>query len=335
MRILTIFLLFCSSLTAHVQNSILPLMDRLFVRNLEGKINEVQKEKIKEVLPYLDERLRVVSFNMLFNVPEAERELEVENRWEKRAPRLVEYLCYAEADIIGSQELQKDQLDYVVSKLGRGYAYYGRGMKGEEEGDIGAIFYKKDRVRLVEGKTYFFSDTPEKPGPGPFGSCNTFTVCRFIDLKTGKPFLVINTHLAFGNIERRRYEAELLREFVCQLDPAAPLLVTGDFNTFPFRQDLDLPFYDGDEIVAVLEDSPLKDGMTQALLGHFGLIDSSNFCQVQKRPFCSRGTPGVILDHIFVNKHVKVVSHGIDPAKVDGYFTSDHFPVIADVVFGE
>ena len=42
---------------------------------------------------------------------------------------------------------------------------------------------------------------------------------------------------------------------------------------------------------------------------------------------------GFILDHIFVSERIDVFTHGIDTAKVNGEFPSDHFPVIADVHF--
>lgn len=48
-------------------------------------------------------------------------------------------------------------------------------------------------------------------------------------------------------------------------------------------------------------------------------------------PFVDPELIGFTLVHIFVNNHVDVLTHGIDPARVNGQFPSDHFPVIADV----
>ena len=44
---------------------------------------------------------------------------------------------------------------------------------------------------------------------------------------------------------------------------------------------------------------------------------------------------GFVLDLILVNDQVEVFTHGIDTAKVNGEFPSDHFPVIADIAFKE
>ena len=76
----------------------------------------------------------------------------------------------------------------------------------------------------------------------------------------------------------------------------------------------------------------MTDSPKRSFFGHFGPISSTNFCAEKKKPFCSEGEPGIILDHVFVSDGIHVLSHGIDSAKVDGHFPSDHFPVIVDVI---
>ncbi len=296
-----------------------------------AKINGEQRERLQCALEE-HKPLRAISFNMLFNLQCSEKELDEENRWAKRGPRLIEYLRSTNADLIGTQELQKNQLDQIEQAIGEKYASYGVGEDGGWMGDIGAIFYLKERLELLEGKTYFFSTTPEVVSSGPFKTTNTFTVCHFFDRESKREFVVINTHLAFGNIERRAWEAHLLCDFVSQIEPALPLIVMGDFNTFPYRPELELPFYDGDFIVNLIEGSTLKDARMLTLLGHYGALSTTNYSPEEKKTFRGFGVPGVILDHIFVNKEVGVLAHGIDPATVDGHFPSDHFPVIADLI---
>lgn len=321
------------SVFGEVENSILPLMNQISLHDLNGKINNLQKEELHKALLQKDLSLRVMSFNMLFNVPWSEKELDRENRWMLRKFRLVEYLLWAKPDIIGSQELQKNQLDTLMRALKNDYGYYGIGIEdGKEKGDITAIFYRKERFELIEGRTYYFSETPCVVSSTPFGTKNTFTVCVFHDLLTHHLFQVVNTHLAFGNIERRFFESTLLKEYLQTQSPKMPLIVLGDFNTFPFRQDIPLPFYDGECIVSTIEQAGVKDSEKLALFGHFGPISTTNFNGLENKSFSSLGTPGVILDHIFVNDQLTVMCHGIDPATVDGYWPSDHFPVIADLL---
>jgi hypothetical protein len=294
MRKLLIFVLSCAfPLLAEVENSIIPLMGQVSFEQLAGKISDEHLEQIKEALDLKEEVLRIISFNMLFNLPVSEGQLANVNRWDKRAPRLLEYLIWTGADIIGSQELQKDQLDFLMGTLEKKYGYYGLGIDdGRERGDITAIFYRKERLELLDGKTYYFSETPWQVSPSPFGTKNTFTVCLFRDLSTGDIFEVVNTHLAFRNPEWRNYEAKQLRDFLMQHSPLGPLIVMGDFNTFPYRQELDIPFYDGERIVSILESGGVMESARRSLLGHLGPISTTNFCPKEKQSFCSLGTPG-------------------------------------------
>jgi len=333
-KALLILSLSCFSLFGSVEKSILPSMDQLVIKELDGKINASQTQEIDAVITSLDARLRVMSFNMLLNW--SEDHLEPVDKWETRKSRVVEYIQWAHPDIIGSQELQADQLDDLMDAIGDDYGYYGTGIDdGVRGGDIPAIFYRKERIEKIQGQTFYFSETPQVISKSPFGQRNTFLLCQFRDKKTGADFLILNTHLAFSNFERRFYEASKLRDFLLEKAGGLPILMTGDFNTFPFRQELDLPFYDGDRVVQTIEKGGVVDSLKHALFGHFGPISSTNFSSELKKPFCSEGEPDIILDHIFVSKEVKILAHGIDPARVDGRFPSDHFPVIADVIFVE
>ena len=324
------FSMSCLSLFATIEKSIIPHMDHIITKELHGKLNKDQYDDIFKIED-LEQRLRVVSFNMLLNYSEAH--LEPIDRWEMRKTRVMEYVLWAHPDVIGSQELQADQLDDLLSVIGNEYDFYGTGVDdGEKKGDIPAIFYRKDRVELIEGRTFYFSETPTIISKNPFGGKNTFTFCHFRDKKTGHEFLVLNTHLAFGNVDRRCYEACKLRDFLLETNFQLPLIITGDFNTFSFRQELDLPFYDGDKVVHTIENGGVADSPKLAIFGHFGPLSSTNFSKETKKPFSCEGEPGIILDHIFVSEGINVVSHGIDAAQVDGHFPSDHFPVIADVI---
>jgi endonuclease/exonuclease/phosphatase family metal-dependent hydrolase len=321
----------CFSIFGSVEKSITPLMDQLILKPIHTKVNSSQIDQMHASVPSLDDRLRVMSFNMLLNWSESH--LEPIDRWESRKSRVIEYVLWARPDVIGSQELQADQLDDLLCGIGNAYDYYGVGAKdGTKKGDIPAVFYRKDRLKLVEGRTFYFSETPEEISSTPFGGKNTFTFCHFHDKNTGREFFVINTHLAFGNVNKRNYEACKLRDFLIERELQLPIFITGDFNTFSFRQELDLPYFDGDHIINIIEQGGVLDSSDSPLFGHFGPISSTNYSTEKKKSFCSEGEPGIILDHIFVGNGVRVLSHGIDAAKVDGHYPSDHFPVIIDVL---
>src|ERR1700733_4151624 len=306
-------------LLGEVENSILPLMEQLQIQDLQGKVSLEHRQEMAKICCFRRQALKIMSFNMLFNVPCSEEQLEPENQWANRCPRLIEYLDYANVDVIGSQELQKNQLDSILCAMKNRYGFYGVGVQDQKDkGDIPGIFYRKERLELLEGKTYYFSETPTEVSAGPYKTKNTFTVCIFHDLLTDQIFQVVNTHLAFGNIERRHYEAQMLKAYLEKQDQTVPLIITGDFNTFPMRQELlGLPFYDGDKVVSTIESGGVEDSARHSIFGHFGPIASTNFCEETKKTFSSLGTPGVILDHVFVNGRVRILSHGTDPAKVN------------------
>ncbi|MFZ0565840.1 MAG: endonuclease/exonuclease/phosphatase family protein [Chlamydiales bacterium] len=333
-KILLLFCFFTFSLFGEVNDSIIPLMDQMCIKDLIGKVNDQQRRAIEDIFKSNDETLRIMSFNMLFNYPAIESRLDPENRWELRKSRLIEYLRWADADIIGSQELLKGQIDEVMSVIGNTYCYYGNieSEEEKEEKEITAIFYRKNRLKLLEGKTYYYSNIPCEVSQNHYSRKNSVTFCRFQDLRNGKQLAICNTHLTFRCAEERYYEGCSLRQLINILNNSIPLFVVGDFNTFPFRQQLDLPFFDGDGIESLIKGNSLEDSRYRAIFGHFGPIATTNYCSEKQKTFCGEGQPGVILDHIFVNSRVKVVTHGIDPARVNGLFPSDHFPVIVDVL---
>lgn len=84
----------------------------------------------------------MMTYNMLYNDKSAEALLPEKYQWNARKPRLLDYLAFARADIIGSQELQEDQIQEVMNALENDYAYYGV-KTGVNEGrtDTNAIFF--------------------------------------------------------------------------------------------------------------------------------------------------------------------------------------------------
>ncbi len=319
-------------LVASVQESPLPLLQKLEEGALNKKMLAAdQLDVIGSLLERKESKLRVVSFNMLFN--HYDDYLEEPNRWVNRKERVAQLVEHMQPDVMGTQELQYTQLQDLLEGLGNLYGYVGFGKRnGEREGDVDAVFYRKDRVTLLSSAHMYASLTPSIPSPTPFGKNCVFVVCHFRQNSTGNEFVVINTHLTYGHVESREYEARSLVELVEELGETLPIIVTGDFNTFPFRPESKLPFYDGDYILNLIKGTNLRDAMEISALGHLGALSSTNFSETLGKAFVGLGTPGVILDHIFVSRRISVLAHAIVSARVDGHFPSDHFPVLADLL---
>lgn len=317
--IITLVIFFSFQLYGIVEDSVIPSMETVYNQdfgvdnpNLEDwKQYAIQNQHIK---------LRIMTFNMLYNVKKAEDKLPLKHRWPYRKSRLLEYLAYAKADIICSQELQEDQVEEVMDFLGKTYNYYGlKTRENEGRTDTNAIFFNASRFDLIDARTIPYGD------PGG----NAFTYCYFRDRLLNKNFVVLNTKLSYGlswsAVNKRFSEATQLSQFTSHFSADEPILLMGDFNI--------LRFLDEDSIVKVLTQHTLKDGRTQSIFGHFGPFCSITNSGILFTPFTGPEWKGYILDRIFVNEFVWVLTHAIDTAKVNGEFPSDHFPVIADIFF--
>lgn len=148
-------------------------------------------------------------------------------------------------------------------------------------------------------------------------------------------FSVMNTKLTWGNTDRKLAEASQLSEFANSLPADEAVLVLGDFNLFPFTEHKKNLFFDGTFIEKVLTERNLEDARGNSIFGYFGPLCSITNSKKNLAPFVGPELTGFILDHILVNDRVQVCSHGIDVARVNGEFPSDHFPVIVDVFFRE
>jgi endonuclease/exonuclease/phosphatase family metal-dependent hydrolase len=306
MRFVWILLAY-TSLLGSVENSITPLLEKYeLIENLpEKKFTQSQFQEIKEALSHKQERIRIMSYNMLFNL--YDHNLAEINRWEQRLPRLVELIRETNPDIINTQELWPEQLADLEAQLKDEYS-----VVAYPNDETYAIFYKRNRFELVASE-------PSDP----------IVTATLKDMITDKVLAVFNTHLAFSNKEKREKEARDLLQKTADLSCAT--LVTGDLNTFPARLENEkFPFYDGDYILRLLTSKNLKNAKDLSLIGHFGPISTFTNDPSDILPFQGTGTPGVFLDHVLVSPEIQVLTHAVQPGTVDGHFPSDHLPVIVD-----
>lgn len=307
-----------------VENSIIPFLEKSeCVENLNSKkYSDNQYAEICEVLTHKNERIRLVSFNMLFNL--YDHNLDEVNRWPQRLPRIVEILQDMQPDVIGVQELYQDQLDDLLPLIDSTYAFYSEPC---EDGERNGIFYRKDRFEIIDSAVIYISKTPTVP------ASETLTMLKLRDMKTGKEFAVFNTHLAFGNINKRDFQARFIAEHLEDYTDKTPVLLTGDLNLFPNRLDLEkLPFLDGDYINRILTKGSLKNARDVSILGMIGPLSTFTNSPDGVEPFKGLGTPGVFLDNMYVSKEVTVLMHAVQPGTVDGHFPSDHMPILIDFI---
>ncbi len=314
----------CSLLSVAVENSIVPKIEEIeSIDNiLPAKYSKNQFYEIANILEHKAEKIRIISYNTLFNL--YDQYLDEANRWPRRLPRIINLLDEMQPDVIGVQELYTSQSIDLLGCIGDVYDFFARDC---EDGELNGIFYRKDRFELLDSHVWYMTETPDVP------SSETLTMVKLKDLITGKSVAIFNTHLAFGKIDKRDFQARFINRTIEPFASEMSVILTGDLNTFPNRTDLEnLPFYDGDYIQSILTQGFLKDAKDVSILGHLGPMSTFSNHGEDSQPFKGTGTPGVFLDHIYVSKGISVIIHAVQGGTVHGHYPSDHLPVMVDFV---
>src|SRR5690606_20666961 len=235
------------------------------------------------------------------------------NLWIDRKDKVCNLIKYHEFDIFGVQEAFKDQMDDMQKLLPK-YAYVGVGRDdGKEKGEYSAIFYKKDRYKVIKSGTFWLSTTdtenPNKGWDAALPRICTWGV--FEDNQNGKQFIFMNTHFDHIGVEARRESAKLILEKAKELAEGLPIILTGDFNVD-----------ETNEAYFTLA----KSGIVQ---------DTHELAKIVYEPNSSFNAwgkglkPKQRIDHIFITKPFQVHKYGILTDTYMGKFPSDHFPVVS------
>ena len=264
--------------------------------------------------------LRVMSYNIRYDNP-----ADGVNAWPHRKDSVAEMIdARHRADLAGLQEALREQIDDLTERL-PDYGWTGLGRDdGADAGEFSPIFYRRDRLELREGGTFWLSETPEVPGSRSWDAAITRIVTwgRFKDLSDGVEFFVFNTHFDHRGQEARVESARILLRRIANVPAEYPVILTGDLNV---REDnpayLILTGKDGET------DAPpaLLDARYSSLGGHTGPTASFN-------DWVELREPESRIDYILVRPGVRVLSHRILDDRFDGRFPSDHLPVLAEVI---
>lgn len=264
--------------------------------------------------------LRVMSFNV--RCPGGQ---DGEHAWERRYGPVIRVIQGYGTDVAGLQEPVRGQIEDLHAGLAR-YAWFGAGrLDGREAGEFTPIFYRQDRIQVLEQDTFWLSERPETPGSVGWdaGCVRIVTWGRLHDRLTDRAFFHFNTHFDHHGALARLQSAQLLLEAVARLAGPAPVVVTGDFNCTESGEPYRLLTGAGSARGGLLR---LEDARHAARLGHHG----------PEFTFNAFGYPQALrtkIDHIFVANGVTVLRHGIlsDAWRVGT--PSDHLPVVAEIVF--
>jgi endonuclease/exonuclease/phosphatase family metal-dependent hydrolase len=175
--------------------------------------------------------LRVMTFNVRL-LPAADGP----NAWQHRRELAARMIARTAPDVFGTQELFKEQGDYLVSRL-RNYSWMGIDRRGGHADEHMGLFYRRDRLRIVESGDFWLSDTPSVPGSISWNHLYPRMVTwALFETRSGRRrFYVFNTHLPYRaeDEEARNKGAALLLARIDAMAGGTPVVLTGDFNTTP------------------------------------------------------------------------------------------------------
>jgi len=262
--------------------------------------------------------LRLLSFNVRYNNPG-----DGVNAWPNRANRVAGLVRFYEPDVAGLQEVLVGQLHDLEERL-PGYAWVGVGRDdGEQAGEFSPIFYRPDRLELLDSGTFWLSPTPDSAGSRGWDAAlpRIVTWALFSDRRTEERFHVFNTHFDHRGSEARLQSARLLRSRVVQMASGSPAIVTGDLNAQPGSPPIQALTECSD---ASIGEACLHDTRTQ-VSGAYGPDGTMHGFAVTEEP-------GRRIDYVLTTSRFVVTRQGHLTDSDGGYYPSDHIPVLADLI---
>ena len=233
------------------------------------------------------------------------------NNWNDRKAALVELIKHYDPSFIGTQEVLYRQLIYIDSSMAN-FSFIGVGRDdGKKKGEYSPIHYDSTRFRVIEHKTFWLSESPEKISVGWDAAMERIcTYGLFEEKTTNKKLFVFNTHFDHIGEVARKKSAELISQKIEEVNREnLPVILMGDLNLRP------------DTPPILFLQSKFSDGQALTESPFYGPSGTFN-------GFNQQMTLDRRIDYIFV-KNFKVISYiHIDDRLENNKHISDHFPVL-------
>ncbi|HRQ50185.1 MAG TPA: endonuclease/exonuclease/phosphatase family protein [Agriterribacter sp.] len=251
----------------------------------------------------------IATYNVRYNNPGDSL-----NAWPNRKENVKALIRFHEFDIFGTQEGLIDQINGIAEL--DAYARTGHGRDdGKEAGEHSAIFYNKERFKLLDSGDFWLSETPETPGKGWDAKCCN-RICswgKFQDLQTRKTFYFFSVHFDHQGVVARKESGKLMVKKIQEIAKNAPVICVGDFNSTPETEQIQTMQTLLNDSYKVTQDPPY---------GPVGTFNSFRFTASMKNR----------IDYIFVSKGIKVLKYGVLTDAKDQRYPSDHQPVMIKAV---
>ena len=234
-----------------------------------------------------------------------------QNSWMMRKEGMIDLINFISPDILGIQEGLLNQVDYLNTHLGN-FTYVGVGRDdGNKNGEFCAIYFNKNKYRLIKSSTFWLSENPSEVSIGWDAALERIcTYAQFETLNGKDKIWIFNTHFDHFGKTAREQSAKLLIKKIKNINTfREPTVAMGDFNALA-----------NSKAIEILK-REFKDSMEISKKGHNGPIGTfNNF--LPKQEITKR------IDYIFIYG-MKIVSHEHVNKKLEnGNHISDHLPVV-------
>ncbi len=247
--------------------------------------------------------------------------------WANRRASLFSLIESNNPDIFGVQEAQKNAIDYPTEIKNR----FSAANKAYDVIDPGGgspklIFFRRGRFSLAD--TQPNQGQAELSNPNESATCGSVNAkgkkavwAKLTDSQSGKTFLFINTHLAFGDCPRSR-EAQALdiKKLVNAVSGGLEVVIFGDMNYDPQAKNAD-----SENTVNLF----VKRGRDMKIAGDFSGTTNDAHATFNSE-WNSAKADTHRLDYVFFSGGIKAVSTKIDKTRNgNGVSPSDHYPFIS------
>jgi endonuclease/exonuclease/phosphatase family metal-dependent hydrolase len=228
------------------------------------------------------------------------------NVWSKRCQVICDQVNFMAPMVFGTQEVLHTQLEDLVEGLD-GYDYIGIGRDdGKQAGEYEAIFYKKEKLTLLDSGNFWLNETPDKPALGWDAAC--IRICTWgkfqVNAKKKRDrttFYYFNLHMDHVGVVARREAAKLVVRKIKEIASDSKVILTGDFNVDQTN-----------EIYNIFLEAGLNDSYE---IARIRFAENGTFNAFKTEYFTNSR-----IDHVFVSSDIKVESYGL---LTDSYWITD------------
>ncbi|MBO5813884.1 MAG: exo-alpha-sialidase [Alistipes sp.] len=250
--------------------------------------------------------LRVATYNIQYPT-----------RWNERLIPLIKTIDKYDLDVFGSQEPFMPQIEDMMAHIGDRYAWIGTCIAGDDNvrnKHFNPIFYKKERLELLDWDTIWFTDKAGTPGYGAW-SARLLTWAHFRDKATDKEFYLFNSHFDHLGPEAKEVAAHILVQAVREIAKGMPAFCTGDFNCDEYSR----PYK------TIIASEFINDSFRAVAEPTNGVYPSHSGYRAPK--------PGnsTHIDHVFFTPNaVRIMNWELIIEGYNGMWGSDHLPIFVD-----